>query len=426
MTKEQELIADISKNLGELMKTCDSQAKLFKTMITEEKLKGFIDPLLEEAKKQIAVDKVEIYEKQQALAAELAELKSRVKFGPLDPEGTQKSEIEIAIGSYLRKTYSGCSVEEQTLLMEHHKKANAALSTKAMFEGSPTSGGFLVTPEMASTITRIVRERSPIRSVSRVQTIGSQMWKETYEIGDFDALWEDEKESANETANSTLNQIEIPAHNLRSSPKASEDLIDDSEIDIIAWFTENVADKHSRVEGKAFVLGDSPKRPKGYNTYPSFTGTSSDTPFGQLETITSKTSGVLAIVDDLKRLKTALLPEFHQNAWWVMNKEALCVFEQELDGFGRPLIQPDITQGGRPTIYGIPVLIAVDMPVIATDSLSVALGDFSRGYLVVDRSGIRTLRDELTDFPNVKLRMRKRVGGGVRQFQAIKRLKTKA
>jgi HK97 family phage major capsid protein len=66
------------------------------------------------------------------------------------------------------------------------------------------------------------------------------------------------------------------------------------------------------------------------------------------------------------------------------------------------------------------------MPVATNDSLSVALADFRRAYTVVDRLGIRTLRDPFTDKPFIKFYTTKRVGGDVVNFDAIKLLKLSA
>ena len=45
------------------------------------------------------------------------------------------------------------------------------------------------------------------------------------------------------------------------------------------------------------------------------------------------------------------------------------------------------------------VVEAEDMPDIAANSLSIAFGDFRRGYLVMDRAGVRVLRDPYSAKP---------------------------
>ena len=64
-----------------------------------------------------------------------------------------------------------------------------------------------------------------------------------------------------------------------------------------------------------------------------------------------------------------------------------------------------------------------DMPDIATGAPGIAFGDFRRGYLIVDRQGVRVLRDPFTAKPYVLFYTTKRVGGGVQDFDAIKLLK---
>lgn len=70
-----------------------------------------------------------------------------------------------------------------------------------------------------------------------------------------------------------------------------------------------------------------------------------------------------------------------------------------------------------------PIAETEDMPVIGANSFSIGFGDFGRGYLVVDRLGIRILRDPFSAKPYVLFYTTKRVGGGVQDFNAIKLLK---
>ena len=78
------------------------------------------------------------------------------------------------------------------------------------------------------------------------------------------------------------------------------------------------------------------------------------------------------------------------------------------------------------TVLGKPVLFANDMPAVAVDALAIAYGDFGRGYTIVDRMGIRVLRDPFTDKQFVKFYTTKRVGGAVTNYQSIKLQKLEA
>lgn len=63
------------------------------------------------------------------------------------------------------------------------------------------------------------------------------------------------------------------------------------------------------------------------------------------------------------------------------------------------------------------------MPAMGTGSLSLAFGDFAAAYQIVDRQGIRVMRDPYTAKPFVKFYTTKRVGGGVVNFEAAKFVK---
>jgi HK97 family phage major capsid protein len=93
------------------------------------------------------------------------------------------------------------------------------------------------------------------------------------------------------------------------------------------------------------------------------------------------------------------------------------------DGSGQYLWQPPAQAGGAASLMGFPLAEAEDMPDVAADAFAIAFGDFRRGYLVVDRVGVRVLRDPYSAKPYVLFYVTKRVGGGVQDFDAIKLLK---
>ena len=98
--------------------------------------------------------------------------------------------------------------------------------------------------------------------------------------------------------------------------------------------------------------------------------------------------------------------------------------DPQVQGHGRQLSLAAAGGGGRARLADdLPVVEAEDMPDIAANSLSIAFGDFNRGYLIVDRAGVTVLRDPYTAKPYVLFYTTKRVGGGVQDFDAIKLMK---
>lgn len=78
---------------------------------------------------------------------------------------------------------------------------------------------------------------------------------------------------------------------------------------------------------------------------------------------------------------------------------------------------------GEAELLGYPVLVFEDMPDITANACPVAFGDFRRGYTVVERPGIRVVRDPYSAKPHVLFDVTRRVGGGVTDFAAIRLLK---
>ena len=145
--------------------------------------------------------------------------------------------------------------------------------------------------------------------------------------------------------------------------------------------------------------------------------------WGNLGYVATGTDGAFAdqdasdvLVDTIYALKAG----YRQNAHWVMNRKTQAEVRKLKDADGNYLWQPPAAVGERASLMGFGVVEAEDMPNISTDSSAIAFGDFNRDYLIVDRAGIRVLRDPYSAKPYVLFYTTKRVGGDVQDFDAIK------
>ncbi len=320
------------------------------------------------------------------------------------PYASAPSEYKAAFDSYLRK---GMDAQLEQL------------QTKALSVGSDSNGGYLVPNEMSATITRIVNESSPMRLLASVETISSDSLDLIEDTTDVDAVWGDETtdRSATDSTTPTIGRNTIDTFEMYTQPKATQKLIDDAAIDLEQWIAEKVGDKFARLEATAFISGNGTTAPKGILSYAA--GTS----FGQIQQVASGTSTVVT-ADSLIALYYALKDEYSKRAKFLMHRntvQAVRLLKETTTN--QYLWQPGLAAGTPDTLLGVPVVLAADMPVPAASSLSVALGDFKRAYMVVDRVGIRTLRDPYTAKPFVKFYTTKRVGGKVVNSEAVKLLK---
>jgi HK97 family phage major capsid protein len=305
-------------------------------------------------------------------------------------------------------------------LRKGHDERLSEFEAKALSAGSDPEGGYLVPAASSDRIVKKVFETSPIRQVASVIEISSDRLEllidkdETATGG-----WVAETAARTETATPQLAKHTIPVHEQYSEPRASQKLLDDSAIDAEVWLMEKVAEKFARTENTGFVAGDGVGRPRGFLSYPAGSA------WEQIEQINSGNASALT-VDGLIDLQNALKVEYQGNAVWLMKRATVAAIRKLKDSQNQYLWQPMLQVGQPATLLGQPVHFADDMPGVAANALAVAYGDFRSGYQIVDRIGIRVLRDPFTAKPQVKFYTTKRVGGDVVNFEAIKLQKVAA
>jgi len=299
-----------------------------------------------------------------------------------------------------------------------------ALEAKALSVQSDPDGGFLVPAETEGMIDRVVAQISPIRSIAGIRQISSGSFKKPITTAGAGAGWVGETDARPETAAPTLSELEFPTMELYAMPAATSSLLEDAAIDVDQWLAEEVQTAFAEQEGAAFVNGDGLKKPKGFLTYPTVADASFA--WGKLGYLVTGASGAFAATnpyDILVDLVYTLKAGYRANAHFVMNRKTQAVIRKMKDDTDNYIWSPGLAAGQPPTLLNYPVIEAEDMPTMAANKFSVAFGDFRRGYLVVDRVGVRVLRDPYSAKPYVLFYTTKRVGGGVQNFEAIKLLK---
>lgn len=181
------------------------------------------------------------------------------------------------------------------------------------------------------------------------------------------------------------------------------------------------------MSGAAFMGGDAIKKPRGLTTYDRSSAPDSARPWvtiqalytgvsGDFATTTASVSAADILIDTIYALKA----EFRRNAVWIMNSKTAGVVRKLKDNDGRFLWSDSIVAGQPPLLLGYPVEFDEFTPDIGADASAIWFGDFAEAYLIVDRPGIRLLRDPFTDKPNVLFYAYARVGGGLQNSEAVK------
>lgn len=292
---------------------------------------------------------------------------------------------------------------------------------KAMATGNNPDGGYLTAPDRRTDITvdRIF-ETSPMRALANVVTTTSNSVE--FLIDDNESTsggWVGESTIRGGTDQAKIGRLEIMVHEQFAQPKATQKMLDDGSINIEAWLSDKTNDILRRTENTAFVSGDGSQKPRGFlSLLPwAVNGTYER---NKLEQINSGSSG-LVTADGLITLQISLLEEYQASAVFLMKRTTFGEVSKLKDGTGAYLLNTMILpQGVDMTVLGKPVFFADDMQAAAPDALAITYGDFNRGYAIIDRMGIRVLRDPFTDKPFIKFYTTKRVGGDVVNYQAIK------
>lgn len=299
-----------------------------------------------------------------------------------------------------------------------------SIEAKALSIGSSPDGGYLVPPELERDIGTRLAVLSPIRALATVRQVSGSVLKKPFAVKGPVVGWVGETDARPQTEASKLAELQFPAMELYAMPAASSSLLDDAAVDVEQWISAEVETAFAEQEGQAFINGNGTTQPKGFLTYESVAD--ANWSWGKLGNLSTGIAGgfsALGASDILFDTVYTLKAGYRQNASWVMNRKTQAAVRKLKDNDGHYLWSPPAAPGQQASLLGFRLSEAEGMPAMTTGTAAIAFGDFARGYLVVDRTGVRVLRDPYSAKPYVLFYTTKRVGGGVQDFDAIKLLK---
>lgn len=396
-------VEELKKKLEELGRAFEEFKRINDSRLAEISKFGTSHATTESALAKANSDIDRLTSERDSMVKEIDGIKTAMNRAGHGGEGGKNAEVEqekaakAAHEKYLRKGERGMSVEEKTLL-----------STD-----SNPDGGYLVRPELSAMVVKKVFESSPMREICGQAAISTMVLDIVEDLDEAASGWVGENGARSATNTPQLKQVSIPVHELHASPKATQSLLDDAMWNVEAWLAGKVAEKFGRDEATAFVTGTGVNKPRGFAAYAN--GTS----FGTIEQVVSGHATLLQ-ADGLFSLQNALKEPYQANAMWLLQRVTVSSLRKLKDGTGRYIWQPGLTESAPGTILGRPYRMAADVAAEGAGNLAIAYGDFKQGYLIVDRIGVRVLRDPFTSKPNVLFYTTKRVGGDVVNFEAIK------
>ena len=291
----------------------------------------------------------------------------------------------------------------------HFKRGEVQASLN---KGSDGDGGYLAPVEWDRSITSKLVEVSPMRSLCSVQTISTNGFSKLFAVAGITSGWVGETAARPTTANGTFSSLAYNTGEIYANPTATQQMLDDAAINLEAWLAGEVETEFAYQEGLAFLTGSGVNKPTGLLTYITGAANAAVHPYGAITTINSGAAAAIT-ADSLIDLTSSLPTAMAGGAKLIANRNTITAARKLKDGQGNYLWQPSFVAGAPATINGYGITEVAGMPDIAAGSKPIMFGDFKRGYLIVDRLGVRVIRDNLTNKPFVSFYTVKRVGGGL-------------
>jgi HK97 family phage major capsid protein len=286
-------------------------------------------------------------------------------------------------------------------------------------------GGYAVPEELDRQILSLMSVGYAMRELANSVTIGGSQYKKLVNLHGAASGWVGETASRPATGTPQLAELTPFMGEVYANPQATQTMLDDVFFDVEKWLAEELAEKFAEDEGSAFISGDGSNKPKGFLAYTTSTDEDGDRDFGTIQYRESSAVGSLK-ADDIIDLEIDLKEKLLAGAVFLCKRSTLRTIRKLKDGSGNYLWQPSLQAGIPQTLNGYPIKTDGGMPTVSAGNYALAFGNFKRGYTIVDRIGIKVLRDPYTNKPYVGFYTTKRVGGMVTDSEAIKLLKIKS
>lgn len=398
-TKNDEALAQLKKGNEDFLTKADA-----------EKINKAIDDAVAAVKKR--TDEIEAKANRLQLgggADAAAEIKQAAEFAKLtgqkDFTPEQLREYKTALEQVLR---------------------NPERKTQTLAVGVDPAGGYMVTPDKTGRIVKKVYETTPMRQLANIVVIGTDSLEGMIDNGEADAAWAGETTTRTQTDTPQVGMWKIEVKELYAYPRVTQKLLEDATIDVEAWLADKAGSKFARKENTAFLLGDGVLQPRGLTTYPTSTVADDTRAWGTFQIVKTgtdssfgaTTNGSDKILDLIFETKAA----YRQAAKFLMARRTNGGVRKLKDGQGNYAYGLGLKEGALvENVFGFQVVDGEDMPAFGAPAANaIAFGDFAECYQIVDRLGITVIRDNITTPGFVKYHMRKRVGGGAINFEAVK------
>ena len=430
MPQFEELKESVSTLKNLIVEQRTAMEDRFKAFESRFNSSGDVDEKLTKINAEIEKVQDKLVNANSDLEVKVASLEATLSGPPANSEEREREVIDSRIMmSYLDNVDLDKAKPDVDRLRAYKKEYEAYMRrsriSNAMQSSGDETGGYWLTPAMSSKIVDLVYETSEIRKVASIQTIGTDRLSGKLDLDEASAGWVGERQPRTETRTPTIGEWAIPIREVWAMPSTTQNFLDDSVVNVQAWLTQKVSAIFARMENTAFVRGDSALQPKGFLSYLDVANgenaISIDNWGDHIQHIDSGADASLGTPDSLIELMHMPKDRYQANARWAMSRMTLAQARQLKSSDGNTYhYMPDFRESPYGTFHGKPISTFEDLDDPTRGSVCIIYGDFKAAYQIVDRQGIRSLRDPYTVKGYVSFYSTKRVGGDIIDFDALK------
>lgn len=353
--------------------------------------------------------RIRILEKNDAVQKRLEEPRP----DPGVPTGRSKDEAENramydkTFRSWLRRGTRGL---DQRGLETLQVGLDNSPEMRALGTTSGGAGGYTIPQDFQRRITETMKAFGGMRQVANVistDTGATLPWPSNNDTANLGAILDENTQQSELDVAFTTNSLGAFMY-VSGIVRVSYQLLQDSFFDLEGFLATKLGERIGRIQNRHFTIGVDTTQPQGLTVGATSAATAA-----------SATAVTLA---ELMTLSRSIDPAYRQNAAWMMNDTTFGEVAALLDTAGRPLWQPDLTQGDQGRLLGYPVVINQDMPHTATGLRPIAFGDFRAAYIIRDVRGIQMVRldERYADYLQVGFFAYARADGGIDDAAAVR------
>lgn len=405
-------------DLSEVKDLIEAQAKARKAEIevleSKTMTKAESAAALEKINAELVAIRKEAAERDAANVKQLTEIERKAGLPGADGNGNGATPEQIehrkAFASYLRKGRTE-GLEE--------------LERKAMNSGSDPDGGYLVLPEMDAAIDRVAGTMGGLSALADTITIGTAKWKKMVKTTGMAMRRVADGAAGGETTEPKFAEVAIEVFTAEVEPWVFNETLEDARINLETDLADEAGIAFTEGANAEYITGNGVGKARGITAYTNVANSSYA--WGSVGYVVSGKTAAFASVapsDAVISLQHALKSQYRAGAYFLMNDATLGQVRKLKDGSGNYYLwNPDPAMGFGGRLLGSPVQIDDNMADVGAGAYAMAFGNFKRGYKIVNRAGTTLIRDNITSKGQTKFNFRRRFGGGIVNYEAIKLFK---